>query len=318
MQPARQMMRQMPRHARRRRCLANEPAPRAGHPHRVGSDRQSAFSPRSTMPSPPPTEAQKKLVKLSMDDRDAIVKLIKSIGQAERAATGARWSWRRPRSAGSITRSKSCKSSSWCPAWSFSRPTRPAAATGSAWKNSPRSACIGIVTPVTHSVPTLSANAINMIASGNSMVANAHPSGANCAAHADRRIQQADRRQIRHRRSDHLRHAADAGDGRGSLQSSRHSRCWSSPAARRWRARPWRPASGRSSPGRAIRRWSSMKPPVCKTRPTSIVKGAAYDNNLLCIGEKQVFCVESVFDKLIGADGKWPADSSSIRGRSTR
>src|SRR6185503_15464510 len=31
----------------------------------------------------------------------------------------------------------------------------------------------------------------------------------------------------------------------------------------------------------------------------SIVKGAAYDNNLLCIGEKQVFCVESVFDKLM-------------------
>src|SRR2546423_6277585 len=31
----------------------------------------------------------------------------------------------------------------------------------------------------------------------------------------------------------------------------------------------------------------------------SIVKGAAYDNNLLCIGEKQVFCVESVFDNLM-------------------
>jgi aldehyde dehydrogenase len=29
----------------------------------------------------------------------------------------------------------------------------------------------------------------------------------------------------------------------------------------------------------------------------SIVKGAAYDNNLLCIGEKQCFGVESVFDK---------------------
>src|SRR5207237_9034666 len=31
----------------------------------------------------------------------------------------------------------------------------------------------------------------------------------------------------------------------------------------------------------------------------SIVKGGAYDNNLLCIGEKQVFAVESIFDKLI-------------------
>jgi aldehyde dehydrogenase len=32
---------------------------------------------------------------------------------------------------------------------------------------------------------------------------------------------------------------------------------------------------------------------------TSIIKGAAYDNNLLCIGEKQVLVVESVFDRLV-------------------
>ena len=31
----------------------------------------------------------------------------------------------------------------------------------------------------------------------------------------------------------------------------------------------------------------------------AIVRGAAYDNNLLCIGEKQVFCVDSVFDALV-------------------
>ena len=36
-----------------------------------------------------------------------------------------------------------------------------------------------------------------------------------------------------------------------------------------------------------------------KNAAESIVKGAAYDNNLLCIGEKQVFCVDSVFDKLM-------------------
>jgi acyl-CoA reductase-like NAD-dependent aldehyde dehydrogenase len=34
---------------------------------------------------------------------------------------------------------------------------------------------------------------------------------------------------------------------------------------------------------------------------TSIIKGATYDNNLLCIGEKQIFCVASVFDKLTAA-----------------
>jgi aldehyde dehydrogenase len=33
----------------------------------------------------------------------------------------------------------------------------------------------------------------------------------------------------------------------------------------------------------------------------SIIQGAAYDNNLLCIGEKQVFVVEAVFDRLMAA-----------------
>jgi aldehyde dehydrogenase len=33
----------------------------------------------------------------------------------------------------------------------------------------------------------------------------------------------------------------------------------------------------------------------------SIIQGGAYDNNLLCIGEKEVFVVASVFDKLLAA-----------------
>jgi aldehyde dehydrogenase len=33
----------------------------------------------------------------------------------------------------------------------------------------------------------------------------------------------------------------------------------------------------------------------------SIIQGAAYDNNLLCIAEKQVFAVESIFDRLLSA-----------------
>src|SRR2546429_2710931 len=33
----------------------------------------------------------------------------------------------------------------------------------------------------------------------------------------------------------------------------------------------------------------------------SIVRGAAYDNNLLCIGEKEVFVVDAIFDELLEA-----------------
>ena len=36
---------------------------------------------------------------------------------------------------------------------------------------------IGAITPVTHSLPTLAGNAINMLAAGNTVVVNAHPSG---------------------------------------------------------------------------------------------------------------------------------------------
>src|ERR671934_208244 len=41
---------------------------------------------------------------------------------------------------------------------------------------------IGAITPVTHSLPTLAGNAINMLAAGNTVVVNAHPSGAKVAA----------------------------------------------------------------------------------------------------------------------------------------
>jgi aldehyde dehydrogenase len=36
----------------------------------------------------------------------------------------------------------------------------------------------------------------------------------------------------------------------------------------------------------------------------SIVKGAAYDNNLLCISEKEIFAVERIFDPLLEAVGR--------------
>ena len=37
---------------------------------------------------------------------------------------------------------------------------------------------VGGITPVTHSIPTLSCNIISMVAAGNSVVFNAHPGGA--------------------------------------------------------------------------------------------------------------------------------------------
>src|SRR5262249_9767616 len=50
---------------------------------------------------------------------------------------------------------------------------------------------IGAITPVTHSLPTLAGNAINMLAAGNTVVFNAHPSGARIAAEGVRRFNKA-------------------------------------------------------------------------------------------------------------------------------
>src|SRR6202020_1062179 len=47
---------------------------------------------------------------------------------------------------------------------------------------------IGAITPVTHSLPTLAGNAISMLASGNTVVFNAHPSGMRIAAEGVRRF----------------------------------------------------------------------------------------------------------------------------------
>ena len=41
---------------------------------------------------------------------------------------------------------------------------------------------IGAILPVTHSIPTLSGNVVNMVAAGNAVVFNPHPGGARCAA----------------------------------------------------------------------------------------------------------------------------------------
>ena len=50
---------------------------------------------------------------------------------------------------------------------------------------------VGAITPSTHSVPTLSGNIVNIMAAGNAVVFNAHPSGAKCAALAVREYNKA-------------------------------------------------------------------------------------------------------------------------------
>ncbi|NNM87278.1 MAG: aldehyde dehydrogenase [Phycisphaerae bacterium] len=162
---------------------------------------------------------------------------------------------------------------------------------------------IGVVTPVTHSIPTLSANAINMIAAGNAMVVNAHPSGYRCAAVAVRTYNQAIARQYG---IENLICMIDPPTLESANAIFEHRDIsllviTGGPAvARAAMAQKKRAIVG--GPG---------NPPVVVDQTAdldraarSIIAGGGFDNNLLCIGEKEVFVVESVFDGMMAAMAK--------------
>jgi len=159
---------------------------------------------------------------------------------------------------------------------------------------------IGVVTPVTHSLPTLVCNAINMLASGNAIVCNPHPSGARIACKGTQIFNQAIHEAIG---IDNLITII----GKPTLESAQaifdHRDV-------RLLCVTGGPAVGRAalrSPKRAIVAGPGNPPVVVDetadldNAARCIIQGASYDNNLLCIGEKEVFAVASIFDELMEA-----------------
>ena len=159
---------------------------------------------------------------------------------------------------------------------------------------------IGAVTPSTHSVPTLTGNAINMIAAGNAVVYNTHPAAAKCAATAIREYNQ----------------AIFAETGISDLLTT-----VTKPTLETFDAMCKNPhvkllcvtggpavvAAAMKTGKRAVCAGPGNPPVVVDetadldNAARSIIQGASYDNNLLCIGEKEVFVVASVADKLMEA-----------------
>ncbi|MBX6312660.1 MAG: aldehyde dehydrogenase [Isosphaeraceae bacterium] len=163
---------------------------------------------------------------------------------------------------------------------------------------------IGAITPVTHSLPTLAGNAINMLAAGNTVVFNAHPSGAKIAAEGVRRFNRAIRQAIG---LDDLLTIVDPPtlETASALFEHRGVKLLVVTGG---------PAVARAALGskrRAIVAGPGNPPVVVdataciENAARSIVEGAAFDNNLLCIGEKQVFAVTDIFDKLMDAVGRF-------------
>ena len=159
---------------------------------------------------------------------------------------------------------------------------------------------IGVVTPVTHSIPTLSANAINMIAAGNSLVINAHPSGYKCAVMAVRAYNRAIAEKFG---IEDLICIIDP----PTLESAN--------AIFEHKDIPLLAITGGPMVARAAMAQRKRaivggpgNPPVVidetanlELAAKSIIAGGGFDNNLLCIGEKEVFVVEKVFDRMMEA-----------------
>ena len=165
---------------------------------------------------------------------------------------------------------------------------------------------IGIITPVTHSLPTLACNAINMLAGGNTIVCNPHPSGARIACKGVHLFNEAIFQAIG---IDNLITII----GEPTLESAQaifdHKNV-------KMLCVTGGPAVGRAalrSPKRAVVAGPGNPPVVVDetadldNAAKSIIIGAAYDNNLLCIGEKEVFAVSSIFDELMEAMTRYKA-----------
>lgn len=159
---------------------------------------------------------------------------------------------------------------------------------------------IGAITPVTHSLPTITGNAVSMIAAGNAVVVNPHPSGKKVAAEGVRRFNEAIARDLG---IDNLISIIVEPTLESANQLFAHRGInmicvTGGPAVARAALRSGKRAvvAGPGNPPVVVDETADLD-----RAARCIIQGGAYDNNLLCIAEKEVFCVESVFDKLLAA-----------------
>ena len=159
---------------------------------------------------------------------------------------------------------------------------------------------IGAITPVTHSLPTITGNAVSMIAAGNTVVVNPHPSGKKVAAEGVRRFNKAISEDLgidnlicvmaeptletadiifKHRDVALICVTGGPAVARAALNSGKRA-----------------VVAGPGNPPVVVDETADLD-----RAARSIIQGAAFDNNLLCIAEKEVFVVNSVFDQMMDA-----------------
>lgn len=173
---------------------------------------------------------------------------------------------------------------------------------------------IGAITPVTHSLPTLAANFVNMVAAGNTVIVNPHPSGKRIAAEGVRRFNKA------------IFEATGLKNlvviiGEPTIESAQAIFDHRGVKLLVVTGGPAVARAALGSPKRAIVAGPGNPPVVVDATADidnaakSIVEGAAFDNNLLCIAEKEVFAVNSIFDSLmtaVGQNGGYRLDAQQV------
>ena len=159
---------------------------------------------------------------------------------------------------------------------------------------------IGAITPVTHSLPTITGNSVSMIAAGNAVVVNPHPSGKRVAVEGVRRFNEAIAKDLgidnlicviaeptletandlfAHRGVNMICVTGGPAVARAALKSGKRA-----------------VVAGPGNPPVVVDETADLD-----RAARCIIQGGAYDNNLLCIAEKEVFVVEAVFDKMMAA-----------------
>ena len=157
---------------------------------------------------------------------------------------------------------------------------------------------VAAITPTTNPTATIINNTIAVVSAGNGLVFNVHPNAKRVSVDtvpADQRGHPGGRRTTRPR---HLRAGADPRDGAGLDGPS----AGADPPRHRWAGcgeggAPDVEASHHRGPrqsaggGRRHRR--------CRACGKEIVRGASFDNNVICTDEKEVFVVDSVAERLL-------------------
>ncbi|HAZ00039.1 MAG: aldehyde dehydrogenase [Puniceicoccaceae bacterium] len=161
---------------------------------------------------------------------------------------------------------------------------------------------VGSITPVTHSIPTISGNIVNMVAAGNAVVFNPHPGGAACAATAIHEFNEAIKAELGitnlictvEKPSIESFNELCASDDVNLLCIT------GGPAV----------VDAAMKTGKRALCAGPGNPPVvvddCHALDfdkvaRDIIFGGGFDNNLLCIGEKQVFAVGDAYQKTVDA-----------------